>query len=275
MSSPMISEGPGNASEVPLSLPPSSRISNGEFGSAYYGPVPTAPPGSAGSSRDIRYPQNWQRLPSTSLLEPRSPSNNTQKIRPIPMPQKGGNETPVDVPKTQKRNGNGQNPSPSTKSEGESNADKATEEATGIPHYTVAEPNVATGGQPTLDGIKWLKERGFRAVLNLLPDSEADPAEASMVRELELDYISLPITDGTITRETADMFDRLVDDPQYRPIFVHDSTGARTGALWYLHRIRVDKTPDDRARIQAGRIGLKDSDTELWLAIQRVLAGGN
>jgi uncharacterized protein (TIGR01244 family) len=175
---------------------------------------------------------------------------------------------PNAAPSTIKRNGNGQVPAATAHSKQTS----ATDEATGIPHYTIVEANVATGGQPTLDGMKWLKERGFRAVLNLLPDDEADPAEASMVRELGLEYASLPVTAGSLSREVADMFNQIVDDAKYRPLFIHDSTGARTGALWYLHRVRVDQVPDDRARSQAARIGLKDSDTELWLAIQRILS---
>jgi uncharacterized protein (TIGR01244 family) len=177
-------------------------------------------------------------------------------------------DLPVNVPNAAKRNGNGETPATTARTEQTTPAD----EATGIPHYTIVEANVATGGQPTLDGIKWLTERGFRAVLNLLPDDEADPAEASMVRELGLEYVSLPVTASSITREVAEMFNQIVDDAKYRPLFIHDSTGARTGALWYLHRVRVDQVPEDRARSQAARIGLQDSDTDLWLAIQRILS---
>jgi protein tyrosine phosphatase (PTP) superfamily phosphohydrolase (DUF442 family) len=93
-----------------------------------------------------------------------------------------------------------------------------------------------------------------------------------MVRELDLEYVSLPITPGSINRGALEMFNQIADDAKYRPLFIHDSTGARTGALWYLHRVTVDNVPEDRARNQAARIGLKDSDTELWLAIQRYLS---
>jgi protein tyrosine phosphatase (PTP) superfamily phosphohydrolase (DUF442 family) len=179
-----------------------------------------------------------------------------------------GSEIPVNVPSKPKRNGtNGQ---PGTNGRGDSPS--TADEVTGIPGYFIVEPNVATGGQPTLEGMKWLKDRGFHTVLNLLPESEADPAEASMVRQLGLEYISLPITAQTIDAATTEQFNQIVDEAKHRPIFIHDSTGSRTGSMWYLHRVTVDKIPDDRARSQAARIGLKDSDTELWLAIQRYLA---
>lgn len=265
---PSVTEDAGSDSEVPLALPPSASVPRGRIGSAY-GPatrISVAPLGSTGSSRDIRYP-----------------SSADTRLRPIPMEPRGGisvrtgaptdyepagREIPVNVPSKPKRDGtNGQ---PSTN--GRSEPAATTEEATGIPGYYIAEPNVATGGQPTLEGMKWLKERGFRTVLNLLPESEADPAEASMVRQLGLEYISLPITAQTIGAETAGQFNQIVDDAKHRPLFIHDSTGSHTGAMWYLHRVTVDKIPDDRARRQADRIGLKNSDTELWLAIQRYVS---
>jgi len=142
----------------------------------------------------------------------------------------------------------------------------------GIPGYLIVEPNVATGGQPTFEGMQWLKERGFVTVVNLLPDSEADPAEPGMLRQLGLSYVSLPVTAQSLNTEVLDQFNLIVADSKLRPIFIHDSTGSRVGAMWYLHRVTAEKVPTDRARSQAARIGLKDSDTELWLAIQKVLA---
>jgi protein tyrosine phosphatase (PTP) superfamily phosphohydrolase (DUF442 family) len=136
----------------------------------------------------------------------------------------------------------------------------------------VLEANVAAGGTPTLDGIKWLKERGFRTVLCLQPESEVDPAESSMVRDLGLEYVSLPIDPHQLDRQTVESFNRLVDGSDYRPIFIHDASGVRTGAMWYLHRVTVDQVPEDRARSQARRIGIQDTDTEFWLAIQRYLS---
>lgn len=265
---PSVTEDAGIDSEVPLALPPSAS-GRGSRTSSAYGPatgISVAPLGSTGSSRDIRYPSSQGSQPRPILMEPRG-GVSFRTAAPTER-QPAGSEIPVTVPSKPKRNGtNGQ---PSTNGRG----DPATtsEEVTGIPGYFVVEPNVATGGQPTLEGMKWLKDRGFHTVLNLLPESEADPAEAGMVRQLGLEYISLPITAQTISAETADQFNQIVDDAKHRPIFIHDSTGSHTGAMWYLHRVTVDKVPDDRARHQAERVGLKDTDTELWLAIQRYLS---
>ena len=144
---------------------------------------------------------------------------------------------------------------------------------TDIPRYTVVESNVATGGQPTLEGLRVLKDRGFHTVVNLLPKPEEDDAEASMVRELGLEYVSLPVTADGISTQALEEFNRILDEPKHRPIFIHDSTGNRAGAMWYLHRVVADKASPDSARRQAARIGLRgpESDTDLWQAIERVL----
>ncbi|MBI3463652.1 MAG: hypothetical protein HY000_11430, partial [Planctomycetes bacterium] len=89
--------------------------------------------------------------------------------------------------------------------------------AQGIPRYTVVTRDVAVGAQPTLDGLRWLKERGYRAVLNLLPETDADPAESSMVRELGLEYIPLPVAPETINPQTVAQFNQIVDSAE-RPL---------------------------------------------------------
>jgi protein tyrosine phosphatase (PTP) superfamily phosphohydrolase (DUF442 family) len=157
---------------------------------------------------------------------------------------------------------------PATPSSPQSDAQSVT----GIPRYTTVDRDVAAGGQPSLEGLRSLMDRGCRAVLNLLPETDADPAESSMVRELGMAYLSLPVSAETLDRDTVARFSQIVNDPENRPLFIHDSTGSRTGALWYLHRIQTEQAPQETARREAAQIGLHDSDTELWLAIRRSLA---
>ncbi len=263
---PSVTEGPD--SEVPLSLPASETLPGSRTGSAY-GPatgISVAPLGSTGTSRDIRFPQTrGPRLRPLPMEPPRSaPSSSSTATEHQPVTA----EAPVNVPAAPNRNGTNGKATANDRHE----AAAAKEEAPGIPGYLVVESNIATGGQPTFEGMKWLKERGFKTVLNLLPDSEADPAEAGMVRQLGLEYLSIAITPRSINANAVNQFNDIAGDVKQRPLFIHDSTGSRTGAMWYLYRVTVDKTPDDRARNQAARIGLKDTDTELWLAIQRFQA---
>jgi protein tyrosine phosphatase (PTP) superfamily phosphohydrolase (DUF442 family) len=275
--------------EIPLTPAPDSGavIRPG----ASYGPAPdvsVAPPGSTGYSTDIRYPRSSEsqlkRIPltqesisrgtvaqggrraTTAVVPTREPS--THEPTPVPMPGRRRNGAATQPAKPQK--------TPPAAAPREPAPPTTEPPADSIPRYRDGiEPNLATGGQPTLEGLRWLKERGFRTVLNLLPDDDADPAEPGTVRESGMEYISLPVPAGPLTREIVDRFNQIADDAALRPLFIHDSTGtpgSRTAALWYLHRVLVDKASDESARRQAAEIGLSDADTELWLVIQGYLS---
>jgi hypothetical protein len=48
------------------------------------------------------------------------------------------------------------------------------------------------------------------------------------------------------------------------------------GGLWYLYFRRVERLPDEAARLRAARLGLRESadgpHRDMWLAVQRLLA---
>jgi len=136
----------------------------------------------------------------------------------------------------------------------------------------VVEPNVATGGQPTLEGLRWLQDKGFRTVVNLRPAGDADPAEAGLVRHMGMQYVAIPVSPQTLDLKKLQQFNRIVDDARYRPLFIHGESGVAAGALWYLHLVYVDRAEDESARRVANLIGLKPTHTEWWIAIQKLLA---
>jgi uncharacterized protein (TIGR01244 family) len=266
--------------EEPLTLAPAPPMEGPRV--AGYGPAPrvsAAPPGSTGFSTDMRYPQLRESVPTTrvipraaraavvptpSMTLPSAPLARDTRVHeppPVPMPRRAPNGAPAQpaAPKAQPT----------------APAEPGEVAAPGIPNYREGiEPNLASGGQPTLEGLRWLKERGFRTVVNLLPDDDADPAERGTVRELGMQYIALPVPRGPLSQDTVDRFNQLVDDAAARPLFIHDSRespGSRAGALWYLHRVLVDQASDEVVRRQAAQIGLSDADTDLWLMIQGYL----
>ncbi len=236
---------------------------------ASYGPVPrisAAPLGSTGSSIDMRYPQSrGSRIRAVPTVPRGQIGAGPRLVSPI---QPSSDETPVTLPNAADRT----TPLP------EKPADRTTPSAASdAPQYTMTtEPNVATGGPVTLEAIRSLQEAGFNTVLDLSPESEADMAEPTEVRRAGMTYIALPVTPKTLTRDTVDEFNRVIAESK-RPIYIHDTTGARTGAMWYLNRLLVAQLPDDAARRQAAKAGLKDPGaddltTDLWLAINAVRA---
>jgi protein tyrosine phosphatase (PTP) superfamily phosphohydrolase (DUF442 family) len=145
----------------------------------------------------------------------------------------------------------------------------ATNKPPGLPYYTAVEPNLAVGGQPTAEGLRWLKQRGFRTVLNLRAAPTSD--EAATARQLGLQYRQLPVKPDAITRDLVERFNTLADDAAYRPLYIHDESGAVVGALWYMHRVIIDKASRDQAKKEAAAIGLSDSHKALWSAIDTLL----
>jgi protein tyrosine phosphatase (PTP) superfamily phosphohydrolase (DUF442 family) len=145
----------------------------------------------------------------------------------------------------------------------------------GIPQYAVVQDQVASGLKPLLDGLDWLKDNGYRAVLHIRQPGEDDSADRRQIEKRGLYFLSLDVTPDNLTRATVDEFNRIVGTAANRPLFVYDRDGMLAGGLWYLHFRTTDRLNDETARAQASRLGLKeDARGEhriMWLAIQKVL----
>ncbi len=149
----------------------------------------------------------------------------------------------------------------------------------GIFGFAPAKDDVSTGRRPMLEGLDWLKERGYRAALYLRPPGEDDVTDR---RELEtkrgLKYLTLEVSSEKLTKspEIVDEFNRLVADKANRPLFVYDRDGMLAGGLWYLHFRTVDRLSDEEALRKAAELGLKpDKDgphRDMILAVQKYLA---
>jgi hypothetical protein len=144
----------------------------------------------------------------------------------------------------------------------------------GIADFAEVKPDVATGVKPVLDGLDWLKDKGYKTVLQLhTPDEIA--AGDDVFRPRGLKYLSLEVSPRTLTPRVVEEFNRIVADPANRPLFVYDKDGSLRGALWYLHFRTADKLPDEEARKRAAAFGLKEdgdgAHREMWLAVQRYL----
>ena len=143
-----------------------------------------------------------------------------------------------------------------------------------LPGYAIARAKVYNGQQPFRDGIKWLKEHGFRAVLHVRAPDEDDAAARRMFEKEGLRYESIEVSPRTLNRDLIERFNKLVTDDARLPLFVYDKDGALTGVLWYLYyRIAVNMD-DARAREEAARLGFKPESEDqrtLVLAAQKLL----
>lgn len=111
----------------------------------------------------------------------------------------------------------------------------AAAESGELPGYVRVRPDVAVAGQPSPAGLARLSELGFRTIVNLRAEGEADAAgERAHVVAQGLRYVSVPVTATTLSREDVAAVARVLDDPQAGPVLLHCTTGNRAGGLWAL-----------------------------------------
>jgi protein tyrosine phosphatase (PTP) superfamily phosphohydrolase (DUF442 family) len=146
----------------------------------------------------------------------------------------------------------------------------------GIAQFAIAKEQVASGLRPELEGLDWLRDQGYKSVLFIRKPGEDDAANRRVAEMRGLKYQSLELSPQTLAKATVDAFDRIVDDPANRPLFVYDQDGTRAGALWYLYFLKAGKLSEPEARTRAARLGLKtegDNDARtMWVAIQKFVS---
>jgi hypothetical protein len=143
-----------------------------------------------------------------------------------------------------------------------------------IPGYTVVRGQVANGQLPFPDGIAWLKTNRYRTVLHLRAPGEDSSAARRQFEKRGLQYISLEVAPGALTKDLANEFGRIVADETNLPLFVCDKDGALTGSLWYLH-FRLNGMTDEKALADTNRLGFRpdqDDDHKALLNAARALA---
>ena len=129
----------------------------------------------------------------------------------------------------------------------------------GIENAARIADGVYRGAQPDAAGLKALKEKGFRTVVNFRTGhSEKAAAEALGLAVVEIPIEaameSEPPTDEQIRR-----FFEVVLDPGRRPVFFHCAVGKdRTGTMAALYRIEVDGWANEDAVAEMRHFGYHD-----------------
>ena len=122
----------------------------------------------------------------------------------------------------------------------------------GIANFAPVMAGVASGLRPTVpDGVDWLIAKGYKTALQIRAPGEENAGDRNLFEQRGLKYLSLEVSPKTLTAKVVDDFNRIVDDPANRPLFVYDKDGSLAGALWYLHFRTIDKLSDEAA--QEGR----------------------
>lgn len=129
---------------------------------------------------------------------------------------------------------------------------------------------LSSAGMPDEAALRVFSDSGYVAVIDLRSENEiASADEAPLVRELGMDYVSLPVTGpADISYNKARELDALLD--RYNgPVLIHCGSGNRVGALLALRESL--RGADDDLALAVGRAG---GLTSLDPVVQERLAEG-
>lgn len=114
-------------------------------------------------------------------------------------------------------------------------------DASGIPNFAEIEVGLARGGQPTDEGIAYLRSHGYRTVIGLRSNDE----ERVKLTRVGIDYVEIPLRANLLgatppTDDQIRQFLSIAMDSTRRPVFFHCIHGKdRTGSMAAMYRIEA------------------------------------
>lgn len=109
---------------------------------------------------------------------------------------------------------------------------------------------IAFGGATELTALPWLKEKGYKSVINLRAENER-PGHIEQMRHQaglnELHYTHLPF-DPAVANNVAETFIQQVRTQSNHPLYIHCNSATRAAALWLIFRVLEDGLDFDDAR---------------------------
>jgi tyrosine-protein phosphatase SIW14 len=120
-------------------------------------------------------------------------------------------------------------------------------DARGVAYAAEVAPGLYRGGQPSADGVAWLKSKGFKTVLNLR--HYHGDSEKQAVESVGMHYERIALTSwGAPSPEQIARFLQIVRDPTMRPLYVHCQHGVdRTGAMMAVYRMEEERWSNPEA----------------------------
>jgi protein tyrosine phosphatase (PTP) superfamily phosphohydrolase (DUF442 family) len=126
-------------------------------------------------------------------------------------------------------------------------------------------PNVITGGQPTAEQLKALKEAGGGIVLDLRDPMEPRPLdEAALVSQLGMEYVNVPVRAGSLDDSILEPILAVLRGAGERTVFFHCSSGNRVAGALLPYLILDEGMEEQDAVDQAMRVGLRSTEMMEW-----------
>ena len=126
-------------------------------------------------------------------------------------------------------------------------------------------PTVITGGQPSAQQLRALKDAGGGIVLDVRDSMESRPIdEPGLVEELGMKYVNIPVRSGSLDDGTMDKILAVLRGAGERTVFFHCGSGNRVGgALIPFFMLDLGMEEEDAVE-QAMRVGLRSAEVMEW-----------
>lgn len=143
-------------------------------------------------------------------------------------------------------------------------------DADGIPNFAEIRTGLSRGGQPTKEGIHFLRDKGYRTVISF----RSNPSEREAVLGSGMGYVEIPMRAGIFgatppTEEQVRLFLSVVKDSSRYPVFIHCRRGKdRTGVMSAIYRIEACGWTSDEAIEEMRAFGFSDHYRGLMRFVQ-------
>ena len=135
----------------------------------------------------------------------------------------------------------------------------------GVPNACQILPHVITGGQPNAQQLRALKDAGGGIVLDIRDPMEPRPVdEATLVRQLGMEYVNVPVRAGSLDDATLDRILEVLRGAGERTVFFHCGSGNRVGGALIPYFILDEHMEEQDALDQAMRVGLRSAELMEW-----------
>lgn len=126
-----------------------------------------------------------------------------------------------------------------------------------VPNFGVVDSVLSRGGQPKKNGLRALKDAGFKTVINLRDGEDDIDDEREVADNLKLNYISIPMSAfKKPSSQQIQQFFNIVNAPENQPVFLHCRQGKdRTGAMVAMYRMAKHGWSPDQAHSEMLRYG--------------------
>ncbi len=124
--------------------------------------------------------------------------------------------------------------------------------------FAGVEAKISAGSLPEKAGLAWLADKGYKTVLDLREEADSTPAFRDEIARLGMRYVALPVNAKTLDADHVRRFEKEITQAERVRSTFSTPMARAAGALWYIHRVAVDRVDTPTARRDAEEIGLTD-----------------